>query len=124
MTAQLEAQRVLRAYRELAAAGYPGGAQAFSALADSVQDLLAKVGYEQRLPALIVLNTFHKLSETADRPPPERSVGSPVSPELHGTLVSALKFLVHGGEPARSYQLSQQLVQSFPHATRDVPGPR
>ena len=122
MTAQLEAQRVLNAYRDLAAAGYPGGAQAFSELADRVQGLLAHVGYEQRLPALIVLNAFHKLSEAADGAPLERSAAPPVSPELHATLMSALKFLVHGGEPARSYQLSQQLVRTFPHATDKATG--
>ena len=117
MTAQLEAQRVLKAYQDLAAAGYPGGAEAFAELADGVQALLARVGYEQRLPALIVLNAFHKLSEAAEGPPADRGAGPPVSPELHATLMSALKFLVHGGEPARSYQLSQQLVRAFPHAT-------
>ena len=124
MTEQLEAQRLLRTYQALAAEGYPDGARAFSELADSVQGLLATVSYQQRLPALIVLNTFHKLSETADGSPPEGGAAPPVSPELHTTLMAALKFLVHGGEPARSYQLSQQLVRSFPHGARDAPEQR
>ena len=123
MTARLEAQRLLKAYQALAAAGYPGAPEAFSGLADMAQGLLGRVALDERLPAAIVVNAFHDLSQGAKREAPAGGQGPPVSPELHDALVSTLRFLVHGGAASRSYRLSQRLVRAYPHAARNAPGP-
>ena len=114
MTASLTAQRLLKAYTDLAAEGYPGGPAAFSELADLAEVCVIDASHEEWLPATVVLNAFHNLSiepvEEAESSGP-RTV---VPPEFHQAILSTLKLLVHGGNSARCLELSKQLVRSYP----------
>ncbi len=109
MTTSLNAHRLLKEYQSLAAAGYPGGRQAFVELADLAHACLANVTLEQRLPAMVVQNAFDALSKDAGG-----EAGPTVSPELHEALVNAMKFVITGGDETRCMQLSKQLIRVFP----------
>ena len=109
MSANLNAQRLLKVYQELAAQGYPGGPRAFAELADLAHGCLIGATTEQRLPAMVLQNVFDCLSQEE-----EPAAGPAVAPELHRALVTALKFVVTGGAHARCIQVSEQLIRASP----------
>jgi hypothetical protein len=122
MTSNLNAHRLLREYQGLAAGDYPDAPRAFSALADLAGDCLVNVTAEQRLPAMILQNIFHTLSQDLDGRAERPDAGPTVAPELHAALVTTLKFVAAGGEPARCIQVSEQLVRVSP-MSRNQPQP-
>ena len=121
MTATLEAQRLLKAYQDLAAAGYPGGPEGFSRLADLAEVLVINVSHEEWMPATVVLNAFEVLSEDTERWAQAQESGPAVSPELHAAILTTLKFLVHGGDASRCLELSELMVRVYPHTSGSEP---
>ena len=108
MKANFNAHRLLKEYQTLAAAGYPGGPEAFSTLADLAEACLANVSHAEWLPATVVVNAFHSLSQDPGEPV--------VSPALHEALSATLKFLVKGGDATGCLRLSEQLIRAYPKA--------
>lgn len=122
MTTNLNAHRLLKEYQGLAAGAYPDAPRAFSVLADLAGACLANVTAEQRLPAMILQNIFHALSQDLEGRA-ERPAAEPVvAPELHAALLTTLKFVAAGGAPARCIQVSEQLVRVSP-MSRNRPQP-
>lgn len=111
MSANLNAQRLLKAYQALAAEGYPGGPQAFAELADLAHGCLVGATTEQRLPAMVLQNVFDSLSQEEEQEPSDAPV---VAPDLHAALMTALKFVVTGGAHTRCIQVSEQLIRASP----------
>jgi hypothetical protein len=122
MTSNLNAHRLLKEYQGLAAGDYPDAPRAFSALADLAGDFLANVPAEQRLPAMILQNIFHTLSQDLEGRGEGPDAGPVVAPDLHAALLTTLKFVAAGGDPARCIQVSEQLVRVSP-MSRDRPQP-
>lgn len=110
MTTNLNTHRLLKDYRSLAAAGYPGGAAAFSDLADLAGACLTNVTTEQRLPAMILQNIFLFLSQECGARDND-SAEPIVSPAVHRALSDALQFLAAGGSPTRCIQVSEALIR-------------
>ena len=121
MTADLEARRLLKTYQDLAAAGYPGGPQGFSRLADMAEVLVINVSHEAWMPATVVLNAFQNLSEDSERWARAPESGPAVPPELHAAILTTLKFLVHGGDASLCLELSELLIRVYPHASDREP---
>ncbi len=113
-TANLSAQRLLKAYRDAAAKGYRGGAADFARLADLAEDCVANSNHEEWLPATVILNAFHNLSKESTAATAPQDKGIRIPPEFHAAVVSTLEVLVRGGDAARCRQLSEQLVRTYP----------
>ena len=112
MTTNINAHRLLKEYRSLAAEGYPDGSRTFANLADLAGTCLTNVTAEQRLPAMIVQNVFHALSQKQERRNAKPDASPAVSPELHAALLTAIELVVTGGDPARCIQVSERLVRA------------
>ena len=121
MTSNLNAQRLLKAYRSLAARGYVGGAAAFEELADLAASCLAQATTEQRLPAMVLQNVFVALSRRQMRQGESPGSSLLVPPELHAPLLDAVKFVVSGGTPVRCIEVSERLIRAAPFAGDEAP---